>query len=383
MNKDSPLGGGASFSAVNQPAISLIRPMQGGTEISADPIVIGRMLQEVFQHEKGIKSLEDKVKDSKNTGGRLACIDGEVRRVPLAELARRELVTARQRRDEHLDAIKQSIDYALTTAAYADVPCPSCRLPQAPLEFIKAVGEFQPANKCNECLGRGTVRVKKQDPQSTKDFERVSYFNSVLDDVVLCAKIRACTSDADDAYTKLEQKHIVLMKFGNENQTHLEGEDAQQGVRHGLIEAARRFDPSRGEGAVFQTVAYNWCFRQTRARVYGQRRAGVYAPSADAIELDEDGTSAMSAISSRNGSFGSFKIQDSDHTVDTDVREKVALLPSLERTIIEGEMAGRPLSQIAAQLGLPKPRVRYVRDRAYDLLRYHLRSYETVSALSD
>jgi RNA polymerase sigma factor (sigma-70 family) len=290
----------------------IVRTQGKDEAIDASPTRIARMLRQVFKNEQKVRAWECM---GVSPGRRLVKgEDGKLHWKELPLLVGDSLKKARHARDEHLAELSHVIDYALTTVAYEDVRCESCKLPAAPLDFIRAVPDFEePAMACQTCLGRGLVRAKRTDPKSKAAFKRVTYFKTALPDVVCCAKIRAGTSDQDAAYRELEARNgNLLVKFGNEKQTSLEEGDAKQGVRQGIIDAAMRFDPTRPEMAQFNTVAYKWCFRNSRARHFAQKRAGVYAPSLDSMGT-EDGAGISSFVTSADGALGKLETNPTAH----------------------------------------------------------------------
>jgi len=403
-------------------------------KLDPSPTGIARMLQAIVTNEERIKLWED------ISSGKRFVEPSDEGRLPCVEPAQ-ELAQARQHRDEHLAETAHAIDYALTTVAYEDAVCLSCRLPVDALDFVQAVADFEPpAMTCLMCKGRGLVRVKRTDAQSVEDFKYVSYFKKVVDDLALCAKVRAGTSDQNQAYTKLEAKNLGLLhKFGSEKQTPLEGDDAEQGVRQGFVDAARRFDPLKKKNGVYccatyNTVAYSWCRRNSRARHEGQKRVGLYARSVDAM-LDSEGVSIVHDITESVGAFGSLRVgqhaskrwgvrdvcllcgdQSStdpetweptglcepcallpqaekvieaqrDAPIVTggmsrcptdlrlDLREQISDLPEDERAVISGDLDGLTTPQIAKRLGTTRTKVRGIRSLAYARLRGTLSGY--------
>lgn len=313
----------------------------------------------------------------------------KVKLVDGPELVGKSVQEAQHLRDEHIANLRQAIDYYLTAVAYEDIPCCGCRLPVDALEFAAAVLDFEePANQCELCLGRKVIRSKKTDPQSGADAKLVGYWSTNLDDFIRCAKIKTGATDADEAYSELETANrFLLIKFGNERQTSLEGADAEQGVRHGLIDAAMRFDLLKQKNgkyccATFNTVAYNWCRRNSRARHRGQKRAGVYAPSIESMGTDEDGNGMASLITSAEGALGTFDVPTSaPPSLVLDLREQVEALPELQRAVVEAELAELSTGETARRLEISTAKVRRLRELAFETLRETLGGY--VSTLHD
>lgn len=342
--------------------------------IDASPIRIARMLRTVYKHERDIRAWEDML----SSDGKRYVMgeDGKLKWRPVRELVGESLKTAKLKRDEHIEDLRHVIDYALTEDLYQRSPCPGCKLPSDPLAFVAGVAEFEPAEDCPTCSNTGVVRTKKDDEESKKAHKRITYFKKVLDDVLDCAKIKAGTFDRHEAYLRLEAKNRNLMvKFGNEKQTSLEGSDAEQGVRMGIIDAARRFDPTLPNMASFNTVAYNWCYRNSRARHDWQKRAGVYAPSVEAMGTDEDGNGMSAMITDTFGACGTFGSVSSTQNLKLDVAEQVRNLPDEERTVVAMEMTGHTVSQISEHLGVSTIKVRRLRSAAFEKLREGLVGY--------
>ena len=372
----APENSGAFTAPAQQAAMAVIAQQGGdGQAFDCSPVHIARMMVGIFTHERDIRAWEDM---QSSDGKRLIKgADGKLHWRPVKDLAGESLREARERRDTHEANIRQTIDYALTVDAYQESPCPGCRLPGDALGFIRGVADFEPVEDCGTCRNTGKVRLKKTDEQSLKGQRRITYFGKVVDDVILCAKIRAGTSDRHWAYDRLEaQNRQLLVKFGNEKQTLMEGADAEQGVRMGIIDAAMRFDPTRSEGAMFTTVAYNWCRRNSRARHDYQKRAGVYAPSVEAMGSDEDGNGMSALITESVGSVGTFGVSEKvDQGLTLDVAEKVKLLPDDERTVVELELTGHTVVQISRTMGVPTAKVRRLRVAAFEKLREGLVGY--------
>lgn len=389
MSKDKAPGGAFS-PASNMPAILLNRPPQGSVEVlDASPVRIARMLRQVFKKERAVRAWDAM---SSTEGKRLSPVDGKLKWVKVSELVGDSLREARHERDEHLAELNHTIDYALTTVAYKDVPCPKCRLPTDALDFVRAVPDFEPpAIQCKTCMDRGAVRSKKTDEQSVSDAKLIKYWEKVLPDYIRCIKIKAGAADANEAYEELETANRnLLLKFGSEKQTSLEGDDALQGVRQGILDAARRFNPLKMKNgkyccASFTTVAYNWCRRNSRARHSGQKRAGVYAPSIETLgKKYKDGgeTSGAAMITSAQGALGTLSPSSVAHpSLILDMREKVAELPELQRAVIGFEMQGLATGEISRRLDITPVTVRKLRTNAFETLRDSMAGY--VDVLSD
>lgn len=435
---------GASARPQAPPAMLIIREQGTGRRINASVTRIKRMVHSLFENEATVAAFEDLPRED---GLRMYNLNGKIRRVnPVTGL-----VKAKETRDKHLDHLAHVIDYALTDGAFKDVACPTCKLPEAPLDFVRAVADFNPpAMQCQTCKGRGAVRRQKTDKKSKESFRLISYLKRVFQDVIDCSKIRAGSSDSDDAYLRLEKKNSNLFKFGHENQTSLEGDDAVAGVRQGIIDTAHRFDPFKQKNgrytcATFNTVAYKWCFRNSRARSNGQKRPGIYAPSIEGMGRDEEGNGAAALVTDFGGSVksiggrlntkgrnramtddcrlcGDRSVIDEETWQPTglcescsklpeklrkkkdkvlsdpgslgssgpgedlllDLRLQIERLPERQRLVIMGELQGLNSTQISRSTGMAPATIRTLRENAFINLRYDLQSYgDIVETLCD
>jgi len=343
--------------------------------IDASVVRIERMLRSVFANEAKVGGWERAASILK---GRRSRIKPPGEDKPRYVDPGKELVRANAARDSHLDQLRHVIDYALTTDAYEDVRCGDClpwTMSPEPLDFIRDVpGAVMPSNStalCEGCSGRGTIRKKKTDPASKVAFNRISYFKQVLTSTILSAKIRSKTSEADESYRQLLEKHgDLVLKFGNEQQTSLECDDAEQGARMGIHDAAMKFDPTRKEQATFGTVAYNWAYRNSRARKPSQERAGVYAKSLDE-PVGEDGTSRIDLLMS------------SDETallppLVLDMRQQISCLPKMQRKVIQAIYRGDTIASAARLMKMKRADVQMLCDEAFETLRGALSGYVDV-----
>jgi RNA polymerase sigma factor (sigma-70 family) len=202
--------------------------------------------------------------------------------------------------------------------------------------------------------------------------KRILYFKKVLPTTILCSKVRSGGPESSEAYAELEKENeMLILKFGNELQTAMEGEDAAQGARMGIIDAAKRFDPTRAEGANFGTVAYNWAFRNSRARKKSDKRAGVYATSLDDPGSSEDGSTRGDDLRSTSVS----------KALVLDMREQIQGLPTDQRKVMLAIYSGDTVASAAKALKMKRSKVKSLRDTAFVTLRESLAGY--VEAICD
>lgn len=357
-------------------------------DIDASPIRIERMLRSVFSNEQKIAQLQKLapvVEEGKRYCIKLAG-ESKLRYVTSASVGE-ELAKATRERDSHLDEIRHVIDYALTTDAYEDVSCSDCEpwtMPLDPLEFIAVAATAEPpsgsTSMCKTCLGVGTVRERKKDKESKAAFKRISHFKRSLEITQLCAKVRYRSSDHSEAYARLEEMHDRLItKFGNEQQTTLESDDAAQGARMGIMDAAMRYDPTRPENAAFGTVAHNWAYRNSRERKRSDARAGIHASSLDdKFGANWDGTK-VEQVASSNGALSSFdQSVSSDDALVIDMRNKISCLPKAQRRVVMSIYGGDTVATAAKALKMSRGDVELLRDKAFATLRDSLSGYVDV-----
>jgi DNA-directed RNA polymerase specialized sigma24 family protein len=372
--------------SVSRPAIEKYSA-QGVTDKGESSVIhIARLLRLIFDNATRISVLEEM----------RGCIGKKLDGIPMvngsivnydsmSELVDDSIRKAIIYRDRNIESVKYAIDYALTTEAYYDSLCSACRLPLDALMFIKIIAEFEPPNvRCDICKGLGTVRLERVDKVSVSNAKKIKHFRNVLEDTILVSKVRAKSSDSNSAYLSLELKYKQLMfKFGNESQTSLEREDAEQGVRQGIIDACQRYDPTHSKMASFSTVAYSWAFRNSRARKNSQKRPGVYAPSCDGMIRDlESGRTIVDELSSKQGALASTSVLKSDGSLAMDMRDGISRLPKDQANVMRDMKCGFTLKQIAARHNFSTKEVSLLRGQAFNTLREFLSVYK-VEALHD
>lgn len=398
------------------------------------PTEIMRMVSALYTRETRIKKAEDLValvKDQITTAERIVQGNPTPRNEEMVGLlksdldyAERRLSAVRAWRDFTSQKIRLFLDHALSTTPYRTKKCQDCATATPP---------------CKTCGGLGTVRVQKTNHYALAAVERLKHLKKVLVVTELCAKVRAKTSESNDAYAKLLESNMgIVKKFGNENQTSMEHADAEQGAMIGILDAAMRFNPVKpecyrcssceataqipacpvcaGEGSLedadcracngwgvkpkaggmkcpkcnnpkmmvktstadFKTYAYNWAYRNSRARKETDKRAGVYAPSLDAMmEGSDDGESAQTVVAD-HGSKGSFfegvPADNTNHLV-MDLRHQVSQLTDEQQSVINYTLAGLSLTEIAQALGVSKATVSKIRDQAHAALKKKMTGY--------
>jgi len=316
-----------------------------------------------------------------------------------------------------------------------------------------------PDGPCEKCNNTGLARQENKNPYAKAAVPILRHIQRVLTMTEDCFKIRAGTSEKDDAYVRILNGHMGLVKkFGNPHQTAMEGDDAEQGARIGLLDAARRFDPTKPVAyicpgvtrtenrrtgaitkrlcgykekadldrdcskckelghrcdhhqsaqkktcpkcgkklmvqtsvAVFQTVAWSWAKRNSRARKTTDERPGL-RPSIDDPALGgkkaEDGGVAdqVTKIDGRAQIADASTKLDDNETAALDLHTQIAGLDDeQQRTVMGLCLEGLSPTEIGKELDLTTRQVVKVKEAACAILRERLVGYlperETVAA---
>ena len=165
--------------------------------------------------------------------------------------------------------------------------------------------------------------------------------------------------------------------------TGLDFDDLRQAALLGLMKAAQKFD--RNRGAQFSTLAW-WWMRSAIQQEYVRNRATIRVP---AHRSTGDGPRVVSTAAP----VGSAELGDlltdrdgerPDIAADAaflrdDVREALSTLRPRDTQVVEMRFgingAGRPhtLEEIASEMGVTRERVRQIKGRAMERLRFRLR----------
>lgn len=405
------------------------------TEIKRILFALTTREKRVAQAERRLNAANDRfrkyVSSAKESGG-LDKITPELKaRYESAHEAREHEIArvnnARAWRAFTAKKLRLFLDHALTHTPYAGAPKPC------------------PTGPCEACNQTGLVRAENRNPYAKAAVPILRHILSVLEITELCFKIRAQTSERDDAFNTLLKGHMGLVKkFGNPHQTAMEGDDAEQGAMMGLLDGARRYDPTKpiryicpgvnresrkpcgykeeaekklgsactdcqtlghrcefhqsAQGktcpkcgkklmvqtsvAGFQTVAWSWARRNSRARKTTDERPGL-RPSIDDPGLGgkkaEDGGIAdqVAMIDGRARiADGSTKLDEAE-TAALDLHSQIALLDDpqqkeIMRLCLEGITSP---SEIGKKLDLTTRQVIKAKDAACAILRERLAGY--------
>ncbi len=400
------------------------------------PTEIMRMVSALFTREQRIKEAEDTV----------GVVQGQIRSIEAKKsqmlphryettvallnddlnYANARLAAVKAWRDFTSQKIRLFLDHALSTTPYRERLC-VCR---------NGSSQTAPLPGCKDCGGHGVIRSEKTNHYAVAATAKLRHLKKVLPVTELCAKVKAKTSEANEAFKKLLESNIGLVrKFRSERQTSMEQDDAEQGAIMGILDAAVRFNPvkpesyicsrpdcgtkaeipacedCKGDGelpgadgpvvckgcgglgvrpkaggmacpkcgnpkmmlktstADFKTYAYNWSYRNSRARKDTDKRAGVYAPSLDAMVSGDDGENGDKGmiLHTNEGGHG---------LLSMDLKHQISqITDAQQRAVLNYTLAGLSLGEIAQALGVSKATVSKLRDTAYSTLRGKLTGY--------
>ena len=407
------------------------------------------MISALFTREERIKKTEDLVAlvqgQIKTVEGKLKMTqhprDQETLNLLQGDLtyAQQRLTAVRAWRDFTSQKIRMFLDHALSTTPYRTIICKVCR---------KGNSQNLALPNCGTCKGTGTIQKEKSNHFAKAAVEKLKHLKKVLCVTELCAKVKAQTSEANDAYkTLLERNMGLVRKFRSENQTGMEQDDAEQGAMMGILDAAIRFNPVKpesylctrckhtaplpeceschGKGEVdhedcescggwgikplpggmvcekcqnprmmvktstadFKTYAYNWAYRNSRARKDTDKRAGASTLGGKSVhsleamtDNCEEGTTLNVVQSSEHAALGMVGGQTSVLSgtghLSMDLKTQIdSIGDAQQKAIINYTLAGQSLGEIAQMLGISKATVSKLRDTAYATLRNRMTGY--------
>lgn len=393
---------------------------QGRKYPQANLTEIRRILAALMTREERVAAAERKLSEA-NAKVREAI--AALRDKP-SEAAEARFRACKRRRSDQLERVQNArawreftakrlrlyLDHALHTTPYVR-KCAEC---------AATVGAQ--ALRCEKCDSDKIEVKEKPNPFARAAVPILRHIARVLEEAELCFKIRARTSDADEAFKKLLDAHQGLVrKFGNPHQTALEGDDAEQGAVIGLFDGAKRFDPTKPthlycprcehkekiakpsevmvknacpkcglpcmmqvtSTATYQTYAWAWTKRNSRARKDTEKRPGLLHASIDDPSLggkaSEDGGVADQVTVAGGRAVmgvGSYEADDEQASVARDLRDQIAELEDpQQRAVLELILEGCGPSDIAAQLGITTRKVRQLKDEAFAIMRKRLAAY--------
>ena len=203
------------------------------------------------------------------------------------------------------------------------------------------------------------VTRKPRGRLNRKFHKELRYYDNVLDSFFCAKKAAAGNSMSDAAINELMAmagSTISHFKF----KTAREAEDAEQQGMVGLLEAARKFDPTASNLAKFTTYASFWIRRRAQARKTSHCRPGV------AIVKGKHKTTSSIQNSDRDeGHADRFHpgAKVIDHDLKLDVQAALGALSKLSRQIMIDRLIHKePLRDIASKYSLPVTKVRLIID---------------------
>jgi len=326
------------------------------------------------------------------------------------------LKNAREWRDFTAARLRLMLDYALKHTPHTITPCESC------------AGE-----ECEACGGTGEILTEKENHYAKASAIRLRHFDRVFQFAEWCYKIRARTSDRHAAFEELLKEGApVIAKWSNPAKTAVEAEDAIQLAQHGLLAAADHYDPSKpdaymcskcdytekivdpnkgkknkeglkelfeivdrnkpcpecgvpkmmvvGSTANFNTYAWWWARRHTRARKLSQKRPGL-TPSIDDpnfVGQDQEGGGLSEQVTTVNGRAGMCgrNPEADNESLKNDIHSEIeALTDPLHKAVMGLQLQGYSLTEMGQELSLNPKTVSKIRNQAFEVLRERLSGY--------
>jgi hypothetical protein len=407
---------------------------QNRSYVQANLTEIKRILNALTTRESRVARAEGRLEEANSRfkqvigevrqGGGLEVVDVDLRARYEVAHERREreiarVTNAKSWREFTAKKLRLFLDHALSHTPYTKSRACEC------------------GSKCPECNFTGWKREENKNPYARAAVPILRHISRVLEETELCYKLRAKTSDSHQAFEKLLATHTgVVKKFGNPHQTAMEGDDAEQGAMMGLLDGAIRFDPTKPDHylcpvcdyqekivktrvvdpktgkkkkrfvveknkpcpnkkceskspmmvqtstATFQTVAWSWSKRNSRARKTTDERPGL-RPSIDDPGLGgkkaEDGGLAdqVTMVGGRAQiANDSAKLSDTLGIAGLDLHAQIAdLEDETQKTVLRLVMDNHTPSEIALELGLSNRQVTKIRDAAFAVLRDRLAGY--------
>jgi RNA polymerase sigma factor (sigma-70 family) len=223
----------------------------------------------------------------------------------------------------------------------------------------------------------GEHNLKRNHPQARSKAAEIKHIIKVRDDIALTAAVKAGGSRSNDAFIKIQNEYKWLVtRFARPGKTTLELDDAFARGVQGLWDAAMRFDATRS-GASYSTVAFNWVYRNTRARTRADLKPGQLMINKELkYSISIDGQQNEDCSEQPEFSFASTESSTTGDSLKLDVTEALLLLESAHQEILHmRHFSGMSYEQIAKRVKMPIGLVKQLTGEAHELLQEKLRSY--------
>lgn len=219
--------------------------------------------------------------------------------------------------------------------------------------------------------------LKRNHPQAQGKADEIKHIIKVRDDIALTAAIKAKGSRSHDAFEKIRNDYKWLVsKFARPGKTPLEIEDAVARGVEGLWDTAMRYDATSSM-ASFSTVAYNWVYRNTRARTRADAKPGQvmidgelkYSVSIDGYSgNDDEEQTEFSLVSTDSSTAGD--------SLKFDVEEALSSLDAHHQEILKmRNFDNLSYDEISNRVNMPVSLVKSLTSEAHKLLQQKLKSY--------
>ena len=219
--------------------------------------------------------------------------------------------------------------------------------------------------------------LKRNHPQAKSKADEIKHIIKVRDEIALTAAVKAGGSHSHSAFETLRDNYKWLVnKFARPGKTTLELEDAFARGVEGLWDAAMRFDATRSS-ASYSTVAFNWVYRNTRARTRADVKPGQimidgelkYSVSIDGQYNNDDNEQSEFALASTESSTMSDSLK-------FDVAEALATLDAQHQEILHmRHFSNMSYDQIAKRVSMPVNLIKQLTTEAHRMLQDKLKAY--------
>lgn len=219
--------------------------------------------------------------------------------------------------------------------------------------------------------------LKRNHPQAQSKAAEIKHIIKSRDDIILTAAVKAGGSRSHRAFEKLCSEYKWLVnKFARPGKTPLELDDAVARGIEGLWDTAMRYDATRSS-ASYSTVAFNWVYRNTRARTRADAKPGQIM-----IDGELKHSVSIDGYSGEDDEQQEFSLASTESTVledsfNYDVADALASLDEHHQEILKlRHVYDLSYEDISKRVNMPVKLVKTLTGDAHRLLQQKLKSYK-------